>query len=78
MTVSGNRKYGILALRRRISHDWLGTDRKLATHAIFSLVSNLSRSEEERCLCLFSRASAAMAHHDHDHYAPPPQAYRQP
>jgi hypothetical protein len=36
--------------------------------------------EEERCLCLFSRASAAMAHRDHahDHYAPPPQACRQP
>ena len=81
MTVSAIRKCGTPASRRCISHDWLDTDRKLATHAISLLVLIRCRCVvEERCLCLFSRASAAMAHrdHGHDHYAPAPQACRQP
>jgi len=76
MIVSEIRKCGMLASHHRISHGLLDTDRKLATHVIFLLVSNLCHLLEEWCLCLFSRASAAMAHRDH--CALSPQACRQP
>jgi hypothetical protein len=76
MTVFEIRKCGTPALRHRISRDLLDTDRKLATHVIFLLVLNLCRSVQERCLCLFLRASTAMAHRDR--YALSPQACRQP
>lgn len=68
--------YGKRALRRRISHDWLDIDRKLATHVISLQVSILFHLAEERCLCLFSKASAVTMHRAR--CAPSPHACRQP